>query len=59
MPPNLWGAVVGRSGLGKTPSMTAAMKPIERLIAEARTDHESALATYAARKSLMRSRKLP
>ncbi len=50
VPPNLWGAVVGRSGLGKTPSMTAAMKPIERLIAEARTDHESALATYAAEK---------
>lgn len=33
--PTPWGALVGPSGWGKTPSMKAATKPIERLIAQA------------------------
>jgi hypothetical protein len=33
--PNLWGAVVGRPGLMKSPALTQALKPLERLAAQA------------------------
>jgi putative DNA primase/helicase len=33
--PNLWGAIVGRSGLLKSPAATQALKPLDRLAAEA------------------------
>jgi Protein of unknown function (DUF3987) len=33
--PNLWGAVVGRPGLMKSPALTQALKPMERLAAQA------------------------
>jgi len=36
--PNLWGAVIGEPGLMKTPALQEAMKPLDRLVAEARVD---------------------
>jgi Protein of unknown function (DUF3987) len=33
--PNLWGAIIGRPGLMKSPSLAQALKPLERLAAQA------------------------
>ena len=33
--PNLWGAIVGRPGLMKSPALTQALKPLERLAVQA------------------------
>jgi putative DNA primase/helicase len=33
--PNLWGAIVGRSGLMKSPTLEQALKPLDRLAAQA------------------------
>ena len=33
--PNLWGAIIGRPGLMKSPSLSQALKPLERLAAQA------------------------
>ncbi|MHC5544446.1 DUF3987 domain-containing protein, partial [Singulisphaera rosea] len=37
--PNLWGMIVGRPGLLKTPALNEAMKPLRRLEAMAREDY--------------------
>lgn len=37
--PNLWGCIVGRPGVLKSPAMTAALAPLERLAASARREH--------------------
>jgi putative DNA primase/helicase len=44
--PNLWGCIVGRPGVLKSPAMTEALKPLHRLEADARKEHESVLKTY-------------
>lgn len=46
--PNLWGCIVGRPGVMKSPSMKQAMAPLYRLEAEARVDHESRLSEFKA-----------
>jgi Protein of unknown function (DUF3987) len=48
--PNLWGAIVGRSGLLKSPSALEALKPLERLVLEA----TQAAADRASRNALDR-----
>src|SRR5215213_5429739 len=49
--PNLWGAVVGRPSLMKSPALAEVMKPLVRLVAEAyETDVMVAEATKAALK---------
>ncbi len=45
---NLWGAVIGRPGVMKTPALTEAIKPVRRLEAEARNRHEGAVETFRA-----------
>ena len=40
--PNLWGAVVGRPSLLKSPALAEVMKPLSRLVAEAYEEHEEA-----------------
>jgi len=40
--PNLWGAVIGRPGIMKTPSLEEAMLPLKRLNVEAIEDHRRA-----------------
>jgi len=41
--PNLWGGLVGMPASMKTPALEAALKPIKRLAAKAKTEHEDAL----------------
>ena len=43
---NLWGVVVGRPGLLKTPAVEETLKPIRRLIAVALQEYEEALEEY-------------
>jgi putative DNA primase/helicase len=54
--PNLWGGLVGMPASMKTPALETTLKPIKRLAAKAKTEHEEALkdhefarALYAAR----------
>ncbi len=44
--PNLWGAVIGRPSMMKTPAMSEAFKPIDRLEIDAREQHQSSVAGY-------------
>lgn len=46
--PNLWGCIVGRPGVMKSPSMKAALAPLHRLEASAREEHQAALEDYRA-----------
>jgi hypothetical protein len=48
--PNLWGGIVGDPSAKKTPAWSAALKPLDRLIAEALKVHETALAEYETAK---------
>lgn len=41
--PNLWGGIVGRPSMLKTPSLTEIMKPLTRLEIEARQEYEARL----------------
>jgi putative DNA primase/helicase len=50
--PNLWGAVVGRPGLLKSPALAEALKPLHQLDAIAREKHERDTAKRAARELL-------
>jgi putative DNA primase/helicase len=44
--PNLWGAVVGRPSLLKSPALTEVMKPLARLVAEAYEENQEAQLAY-------------
>jgi hypothetical protein len=44
--PNLWGLAVGRAGLMKTPAMAEALKPLHRLVAQAREAHAGAMRDF-------------
>lgn len=46
--PNLWGAIIGRPGLLKTPALAEPLKPVQRLDIRAREAHEAALAEWEA-----------
>jgi hypothetical protein len=46
--PNLWGAVVGKPAMLKSPALAEIMKPLDRLVAEAREVHEAAKADHEA-----------
>ena len=48
--PNLWGAIVGRPGLLKTPALAEMLKPLYRLEAEAREHFEQAVKEHEADK---------
>lgn len=41
--PNLWGAIVGRPGVMKSPAITETLKPLYRLIKDAEADHSQKL----------------
>lgn len=45
--PNLWGCIVGRPGALKSPSMKAAMGPLEHLDSLARKNYAEAMASFA------------
>jgi putative DNA primase/helicase len=44
--PNLWGAVVGRPSLLKSPALAEVMKPLVRLIAEAYEEYQKAMVAH-------------
>ena len=46
--PNLWGAVVGNSGVMKSPALADAIKPLNKLVKKANASYESAKADYGA-----------
>jgi len=48
--PNLWGAVIGRPGIMKTPALEEAMRPLKRLAMEAIEDYQRAEADWEAAK---------
>lgn len=48
--PNLWGAVVGRPGVMKTPALNAVMTPLRRIEIKAGEEHKSALREHEAAK---------
>ncbi|MEK4035810.1 DUF3987 domain-containing protein [Methylocystis sp. IM3] len=50
--PNLWACIVGRPGAMKSPAMQEALKPLHRLEANARKDHEEQLKEYEANVAL-------
>ncbi|MBI3467952.1 MAG: DUF3987 domain-containing protein, partial [Planctomycetes bacterium] len=47
--PNLWGAVIGRPGIMKTPATQEPMKPLKRLEIEAAKRHTQELSEFALR----------
>lgn len=44
--PNLWGCIVGRPGVMKSPAVQQALRPLNRLQADARRDYDLALKQY-------------
>ena len=46
--PNLWGAIVGRPGLLKTPALSEAMRPLSKLEARARESFDAETAEHEA-----------
>ncbi len=44
--PNLWGMVIGRPALLKSPALAESMKPLGRLVADAYEQHQSDLADH-------------
>lgn len=46
--PNVWGAIVGRPGVMKSPAMTEALRPLHKLEAEARESFERAAQEHQA-----------
>ncbi len=50
--PNLWGAVIGNSGVMKSPTLSAALSPINRLAAAAFEVYNKAKADYDAQAEL-------
>jgi putative DNA primase/helicase len=44
--PNLWGAIVGRPGVLKTPALKESIRPLRRLEAGARDVHEQAMNSF-------------
>ena len=46
--PNLWGGVIGRPGMMKTPALAEAFKPLVRLEAQAKEEYDEAMRGYEA-----------
>jgi hypothetical protein len=55
--PNFWACIVGRPGAMKSPAMAEALKPLQRLEAEARKSNEDALRDFAADKEAFEIKK--
>jgi hypothetical protein len=45
--PNLWGAIIGRPGVMKSPALAEVLKPIKRLEVEAKEEHDRGMSDYA------------
>lgn len=51
--PNLWGAVIGRPSLLKSPAIAEVIKPLNSLIEQARLDYQSDCTRYEERKLII------
>jgi hypothetical protein len=56
--PNLWGAIVGRPGLLKSPALREALRPLRNLSEAARKQYESALPAHQARVTVAKARRV-
>lgn len=50
--PNLWGAIVGRPGVMKSPALSEAIKPLDRLAVKANELHAEAMRDYKLKERL-------
>lgn len=50
--PNLWGVIVGRPGVMKSPALSEVMKPLEDLEATANKEYDSQLEAYQIQKDI-------
>lgn len=55
--PNLWGAVIGRPGIMKTPALGEALKPLDRLVMEAKSEHAELSGKTRANKDVMAAKR--
>jgi len=55
--PNLWGAVIGRPGILKSPALAEVMKPLHRLEKQARAEHDMELEKWELTKLLLKAQK--
>ncbi|MFO1102478.1 MAG: YfjI family protein [Methylocystis sp.] len=55
--PNLWGMLIGRPGVMKSPAMSEALKPLRRLEADARLANEAAAKDYEKERTVLKIRK--
>ena len=54
--PNLWGSVIGRPGIMKSPPIREVMKPLQRLEIEAAKEYESAESEYKIIEAIWKAR---
>lgn len=55
--PNLWGAVIGRPGIMKTPALGEALKPLDRLVMEAKREHTQMSSKVNANKDVIAAKR--
>ena len=55
--PNLWGGVIGRPGMKKTPAIEDAFRPLRWLEAEAKKQHEAAESSHEAEQAAFESQR--
>lgn len=55
--PNLWGAIIGRPGVMKSPMLAEVLKPLKRQQLEAKEDYERALADFATAQQVEKIRR--
>jgi len=54
--PNLWGGIVGLPSSKKSPAIGAAMKPLDRLVSDAISEHQTDVSSYEADKIVFDAR---
>ena len=54
---NLWGALIARPGMLKTPAQTEAMKPLARMQARSKQEYDDAMKTYEAEAEMFEAEK--
>lgn len=52
--PNLWGGIVGRPGIMKSPALSEVMRPLYRLDAKAREEHDAEVKRYEIERAVGR-----
>ncbi len=55
--PNVWGCIVGRPGTTKSPAVAEALRPLERMEAQAREEYGALQAGYEAQAEMSKLRK--